>query len=63
MLPGVKLCCHLTEDKQTIGDVTDTIRAEVFGLYVVRMRHKSAGKVSALYRQYRILFSIGLLTQ
>jgi len=49
MLPGVKLCCHLTEGKQMIGDVTDTVRAEVFELHVVGMRHKSAGNVSALY--------------
>ena len=63
MLPGVKLYCHLTEDKLTIGDVTDTIVAETFGLHEIDLRHRSARNVSALYGQYRICFCIGLLTK
>jgi len=63
ILPVVKLCCQLTEDKQTIGDVTDTIRAEVFGLHEVGLRRRSARNVSALYGQYRNCFCIGLLTK
>jgi len=60
MLPGVELCCQLTEDKQTIDDVTDTIRAEVFGLHEVGLRRRSVRNVLALCGQYRHCFCIGL---
>ena len=63
MLPGVKLCCQLTEDRQTIDDVTDTTRSEVFELHEVGLRHRSARNVSALYGQYRVCFCSSLLTK
>ena len=57
------MCCQLTEDTQTIDDVTDTTRAEVFGLHGVGLRHRSARNVSASYGQYRICFCLSLLTK